>query len=56
MKARKKAQDAHLIVVNHHLLCADWSIRETGFGELLPNADVVIIDEAHQLADTASNF
>ncbi|NOQ14707.1 MAG: DEAD/DEAH box helicase, partial [Methyloprofundus sp.] len=56
MKARKKAQEAHLIVVNHHLLCADWSIRETGFGELLPNADVVIIDEAHQLADTASNF
>jgi len=56
MKARKKAQEAHLIVVNHHLLCADWSIRETGFGELLPNADVVIIDEAHQLAETASNF
>ncbi len=56
MKARKRAQDAHLIVVNHHLLCADWSIREIGFGELLPNAEVVIIDEAHQLADTASNF
>jgi len=56
MKARKKAQEANLIVVNHHLLCADWSIRETGFGELLPDADVVIIDEAHQLADVASNF
>jgi len=56
MKARKRAQEADLIVVNHHLLCADWSIRETGFGELLPDADVVIIDEAHQLADTASNF
>jgi len=56
MKARKKAQDANLIVVNHHLLCADWSIREIGFGELLPNAEVVIIDEAHQLASTASNF
>jgi len=56
LKARKKAQEANLIVVNHHLLCADWSIRETGFGELLPNADVVIIDEAHQLAEVASNF
>lgn len=56
VKARKKAQDADLIVVNHHLLCADWSIRETGFGELLPNAEVVIVDEAHQLAETASNF
>lgn len=56
VKARKKAQEANVIVVNHHLLCADWSIRDSGFGELLPNADVVIIDEAHQLAETASNF
>jgi ATP-dependent DNA helicase DinG len=56
VKARKKAQEAEVLVVNHHLLCADWSIRETGFGELLPEPDVVVIDEAHQLADTASNF
>jgi ATP-dependent DNA helicase DinG len=56
MKARKKAQECGLLVVNHHLLCADWSIRESGFGELLPNAEVVIVDEAHQLAETASNF
>ncbi|MDD4915766.1 MAG: ATP-dependent DNA helicase [Methylococcales bacterium] len=55
-KARKQAQEADIVVVNHHLLCADWSIRETGFGELLPDAEVVIIDEAHQLADVASNF
>jgi len=56
VKARKKAQECDVLVVNHHLLCADWSIRDSGFGELLPNAEVVIIDEAHQLADTASNF
>ena len=56
VKARKKAQEAEILVVNHHLLCADWSIRDSGFGELLPDADVVIIDEAHQLADIASNF
>ena len=56
VKARKQAQEADVVVVNHHLLCADWSIRDTGFGELLPEADVVIIDEAHQLADTASAF
>jgi len=56
VKARKNAQEADIIVVNHHLLCADWSIRDNGFGELLPNAEVVVIDEAHQLADTASNF
>ncbi|MDD5578861.1 MAG: ATP-dependent DNA helicase [Methylobacter sp.] len=55
-KARKKAQECEVLVVNHHLLCADWSIRDSGFGELLPDAQVVIIDEAHQLADTASNF
>ncbi|MBE0434906.1 MAG: ATP-dependent DNA helicase [Methylomicrobium sp.] len=56
VKARKKAQEADVLVINHHLLCADWSIREIGFGELLPDAEIVIIDEAHQLADTASNF
>jgi ATP-dependent DNA helicase DinG len=55
-KARKQAQEADIVVVNHHLLCADWSIRNTGFGELLPDAEVVVIDEAHQLADIASNF
>ncbi|MGR9086519.1 MAG: ATP-dependent DNA helicase [Gammaproteobacteria bacterium] len=56
VKARKKAQESEILVVNHHLLCADWSIRDSGFGELLPEAEVVVIDEAHQLADTASNF
>jgi len=56
VKARKRAQECSILIVNHHLLCADWSIRDGGFGELLPNAEVVIIDEAHQLADTASNF
>jgi ATP-dependent DNA helicase DinG len=56
VQARKKAKEADILVVNHHVLCADWSLRDGGFGELLPNADVVIIDEAHQLADTASNF
>lgn len=55
-KARKKAQEAEILIVNHHLLCADWSIRGGGFGELLPRADAVIIDEAHQLADVASRF
>lgn len=55
-KARNQAREADIVVVNHHLLCADWSIRETGFGELLPDAEAVVIDEAHQLADIASNF
>ncbi len=56
VKARRRAQECDLLVINHHLLCADWSIKESGFGELLPAAEIVIVDEAHQLADTASNF
>jgi ATP-dependent DNA helicase DinG len=56
VKARKKAKETDILVVNHHVLCADWSLRDGGFGELLPTAEVVIIDEAHQLAETASNF
>jgi ATP-dependent DNA helicase DinG len=56
VKNRRKAQDAEILVVNHHLLCADWALRDDGFGELLPDADVIIVDEAHQLVDTASHF
>ena len=44
VKARLKAQEADVIVVNHHLLCADWSIRDNGFGELLPSAEVELTD------------
>ena len=55
-KARKMAKEADITVVNHHLLCADWSVRDTGFGELLPDADVIVIDEAHQFAKIASGF
>lgn len=56
LEARKIAQEADLVVVNHHLLCADFTLKNDGFGELLPEADVFIIDEAHQLHDVASNF
>ncbi len=55
-EARRQAQEADLVVINHHLLCADFSLREEGFGELLPQADCFIIDEAHQLPEVASNF
>jgi ATP-dependent DNA helicase DinG len=56
VKSRRKAQESEVLVVNHHLLCADWALRDDGFGELLPAAEVVIVDEAHQLYDTASRF
>ncbi len=55
-KARKKAMDADLVVINHHLLCADLALKQEGFGELLPEAEIIIIDEAHQLAETAGLF
>jgi len=56
MKARRTAQDADLVVINHHLLCADLALKEEGFGELLPGAEAFIIDEAHQLPETAARF
>ena len=56
IKARRRAQEADLVVVNHHLLFADMALKQEGFGELLPKAGVVIVDEAHQLPDTASLF
>lgn len=54
--ARRAAQTADLVVVNHHLLCADLALKDEGFGEILPGADCFVIDEAHQLPDIASNF
>ena len=56
VKARRRAQEADLLVVNHHLLFADMALRDGGFGELLPGANAFILDEAHQLPETASNF
>ncbi|WP_282176676.1 ATP-dependent DNA helicase [Vibrio nereis] len=56
LKARKKAMEADVVVVNHHLFLADLAIKETGFGELIPEADVFIFDEAHQLPDIASQY
>jgi len=56
LRARRQAQDARVVVVNHHLLFADLALRQEGFGELLPGADAVILDEAHQIPEIASQF
>ena len=56
MKARKEAQQADVVVVNHHLFFADVALKETGMAELLPSANTIIFDEAHQLPDTATLF
>ncbi|MGS0826982.1 ATP-dependent DNA helicase [Shewanella sp. 0m-8] len=55
-KARNRAMDARIIVVNHHLFLADRILKETGFAELLPDSDVVIFDEAHLLPDIAVTY
>ncbi len=56
VQARRAAQEADIVVVNHHLLLADFALKEEGFGELLPGADACIIDEAHQLPEVAASF
>jgi ATP-dependent DNA helicase DinG len=56
VNARREAQAADLVVVNHHLFCADLALKDEGFGEILPGADCFILDEAHQLPEVASSF
>ncbi|RQS66161.1 ATP-dependent DNA helicase [Burkholderia sp. Bp8963] len=56
MQARREAQQADVVVVNHHLFFADIMLRDTGMAELLPTANTVIFDEAHQLPETATLF
>jgi len=56
MKARKDALDADVVVINHHLFFADVTLRDEGLAELLPACNTVILDEAHQLPDTATLF
>jgi ATP-dependent DNA helicase DinG len=56
LEARRAAMQADIVVINHHLLLADLALKEDGFGDLLPSVDAVILDEAHQLPDLASEF
>ncbi|HEX9851908.1 MAG TPA: ATP-dependent DNA helicase, partial [Woeseiaceae bacterium] len=56
VQARRAAQEADLVVVNHHLLLADLALKEEGFIEFLPGAEAIILDEAHQIPDLAAQF
>jgi len=56
LQARREAQDADIVVINHHIFFADLMLREEGIQELLPSAQTLIFDEAHQLPDTATLF
>jgi len=56
VQARRTAQSADVVVINHHLFSADLALRDTGIAELLPSAQTLIFDEAHQLPDTLVTF
>jgi ATP-dependent DNA helicase DinG len=55
-RMRDRAAEAQIVIVNHHLLCADASVRQSAFGEVIPECDVAIIDEAHQLEDVVTQY
>ena len=56
MKARARAAEADVVVVNHHLFFADVALRDGGAADLLPEAHTVVFDEAHHLPDLARLF
>jgi ATP-dependent DNA helicase DinG len=55
-KARREAQAADVVVVNHHLFLADLALREDAIRDFLPTVDTVVLDEAHQLPSVAADF
>ncbi|MCG8382014.1 MAG: ATP-dependent DNA helicase [Gammaproteobacteria bacterium] len=54
--ARRAAQEADIVVINHHLFFADLALKDEGYGEVLPSANAFILDEAHQIPEVASQF
>jgi ATP-dependent DNA helicase DinG len=55
-RMRDAAAESDIVVVNHHLLCADAAVRQRGFGEVVPDSDFIVVDEAHQLEDVVTNY
>jgi ATP-dependent DNA helicase DinG len=55
-RARQRAQRADVVVVNHHLYCADLALKDGAFGDFLPEAATTVFDEAHLLPDVAAEF
>lgn len=55
-RMRERADRSDIIVVNHHLMCADASVRQGDFGEVIPACDFAVIDEAHQLEDVVTQY
>jgi len=55
-RMRQRAAESDVVIVNHHLLCADAQVRRHSFGEVIPECQVAVIDEAHQLEDVATQY
>jgi ATP-dependent DNA helicase DinG len=55
-RMRRQAAEADLVIVNHHLLCADAAVRQSAYGEVIPACHYAVIDEAHQLEDVATQY
>jgi ATP-dependent DNA helicase DinG len=53
---RQRAAESDVVIVNHHLLCADASVRKSAYGEVIPSCPTLIVDEAHQLEDVATQY
>ena len=56
VRMRQRAAESDVVIVNHHLLCADAAVRQSAFGEVIPNCRFAIVDEAHQLEDVATQY
>jgi ATP-dependent DNA helicase DinG len=55
-RMRQTAAESDIVIVNHHLLCADAAVRQHQFGEVIPHCSYAIVDEAHQLEDVATQY
>jgi ATP-dependent DNA helicase DinG len=55
-KMRQRAAESDIVIVNHHLLCADAAVRQSEYGEVIPSCSHAILDEAHQLEDVATQY
>ena len=53
---RQRAAESDIVIVNHHLLCADAAVRQSAFGEVIPACSYAVVDEAHQLEDVATQY
>jgi len=55
-RMRQRAAESDVVIVNHHLLCADASVRKSAYGEVIPSCPTLVVDEAHQLEDVATQY